>query len=190
MDRREMVKAAIAVFGGTLSSSLSQALLADQATHTKPSRVVFSNDQRQMIQVIAEMIIPETDTPGAIEAGVPEFIEHIVADWYTDAERKSFLAGLEALNASGAKPFLQSTSEQQHRTLEDAAREAQNHNRPFGAPPLLEEQRPFFTKIKELTVIGYYTSELGATKELRYNPVPTRFDGAYPFSKINTQWSY
>ena len=53
-----------------------------------------------------------------------------------------------------------------------------------------DQHAPFFNKIKELTVLGYYTSEVGATRELAYNPVPGKFDGDYDYAKVGRQWSY
>ncbi len=56
---------------------------------------------------------------------------------------------------------------------------------------IVDENTPFFAKIKELTVIGYYSSEVGAKQELAYNPMPMRYEGDYDYAKTGgRQWSY
>ena len=188
----------MALLGSSLFDSVARNLWAD-VTRTEPSRDIFRADSRQSIAIIAELIIPTTDTPGAIEAGIPKFIEHVVADWYTDIERKIFFAGLEALNVYCLKEFGRSfgqcNAKQQSAALFEAERRAKNYrmksnNNAQSLSAEIDEHTPFFTKIKELTVLGYYTSQLGATTELRYNPMPMRYEGDYPYSKVGKQWSW
>ena len=100
MNRREMMLAAISTMAGVMVGSPTLRVIAGEAPTTSASRVVLQGHQPEMVRVLAEMILPATDTPGAIEAGVPRFIEMMVADWYTDTERGIFLDGLTALDAS------------------------------------------------------------------------------------------
>ena len=65
------------------------------------SASAFSDAQRRIVSAVAEVIIPRTDTPGAIDAGVPHFIELMVADWLNDQERDIFFAGLKRLEYRG-----------------------------------------------------------------------------------------
>ena len=55
---------------------------------------------------------------------------------------------------------------------------------------LIDERTPFFAKLKELTVVGYFSSEVGATEFLEYNPMPMRYDGDFDFAEVGTHWSH
>jgi hypothetical protein len=196
-----MIKMALALSASGCARPFIGRVWAQVVPGGGASSDVFPGETRQDVSLIADLIIPPTDTPGAVAAGVPEFIELMVADWYTDAERRAFFEGLEKLNAYCAETFGHSFSrcapEEQTAALEDAERQAleyaAEHSAKHSDPVFSEEtdeHAPFFAKIKELTVLGYYTSEIGATEELKYNPVPGRYDGAYRFAKVRTQWSY
>jgi Gluconate 2-dehydrogenase subunit 3 len=199
MNRRELMKIGALVMGGALSGSLSRNVMAGILPTDKPSRDVFVANAKQMISTLAEMIIPKTDTPGAIEAGVPQFIEMMVADWYTDNERKILFDGLAALDSfcrdKYQAPFLQCSDAQRVEALKAAEKLAQSYRSSTASPidfamKKVDENTPFFTKIKELTVVGYYTSEVGAKQELSYNPMPMRYEGDYDFAKVGRQWSW
>lgn len=196
ISRRSLLELSLLAVG-ILPSTAMRAVMAG-ATVGRDPRKLFSAVQRANVRLITELIIPKTDTPGAIEAGVPEFVETMVADWYTQTERQIFLDGLDGLDAastsSRGRSFAASTVAEQTAALEALERDARDYRSP---PPtqsalygsVVDEQTPFFNKLKELTVLGYYTSELGATQELRYNPVPGHFDGNVPFASIGRQWS-
>lgn len=200
MNRRELLLAAISTMAGVMVGSPTLRVIAGEAPTASASRVVLQGHQPEMVRVLAEMIIPATDTPGAIEAGVPRFIEMMVADWYTDTERGIFLDGLAALDASCrtayGTDFLGCSAEQRVAALSEAEKSAAGYVSPL--PPgflatmakLIDERTPFFAKLKELTVVGYFSSELGATEFLEYNPMPMRYDGDFDFAKVGTHWSH
>lgn len=197
LNRRSLIQAAL-LLGGSWSSSVAQALATkDLWRDTAPARP-FSPASRASVRVIAELIIPATDTPGAIEAGVPQFIEQMVSDWYTETERKIFFDGLREMDewclARHGREFVACAAEEQVTVLEEAERKTGATALAAGNPVLAllgtpNEKAPFFAKIKELTVLGYYTSQIGATQELRYQPASAVFDGAFSFDKIGRQWS-
>jgi hypothetical protein len=122
--------------------------------------------QLKNISVLAEMIIPTTDTPGAISAGVPQFIATIIESWYEKAEREVFEAGLtrieEATWAAEACSFFQASPDLRNR--------------------LLSQQEEEALAYKELVIVGYYTSELGCTVEQVYAPMSGSYEGNLDFS--------
>jgi len=195
MRRRDLVKYSALMLGVSASGSLAGAVLAGVETTSKLKTPVFNLNQRQLVAALAELIIPATDTPGAIEAGVPRFIEILAGEWYTDVERTIFYSGLESLDQFCAKNFGEvfaaCDTAEQSAALSQAERDAAGYLGPtggfMGGEP--DEKAPFFTKIKELTVIGYYTSEVGAKQELHYNPMPMRYEGDYDFADAGRQWS-
>src|SRR6478609_460979 len=97
-DRRNLLAGAVALLGAEVAAPLARALAAEAAAPGfGSSHAVFTAEQRSLLAAIAERIIPTTDTPGAIAAGVPQFIEMMVADFYETADRNDFLNGLGAV---------------------------------------------------------------------------------------------
>jgi hypothetical protein len=144
----------------------------------------LASDERAALAAAVEVILPATDTPGAREAGVPAFIEHMLAGWFEPAERDSFRAGLARLDRMarerGGTAFAAADEAHQIEILTALEQEALAQG---GGASLITGYRiptappaAFFTALKELVLIGYYTSEIGATRELHWNPVPGRFD--------------
>lgn len=172
--------------GLAVGAALAEGALAaaeDGALHAKPVVSKLDAAQQELVAKLAELILPRTDTPGAIDAGVPAFIDHIVSDWYTPVERAIFVEGLRIVAA--ADPG------QRVAALQSLEQQAASYVPPpgtsvFGKP---DERSPFFFKLKLLTVLGYYTSETGATSELAFNPVPGRYDGNVDFALLGKQWT-
>lgn len=198
MNRREILKITAIMLGAGLSGSLSVNVLAGLVPTAKPSKGVFDEIAQKKVAVLAELIIPKTDTPGAIDAGVPAFIEMMVADWFNDIERKIFFEGLSSLDGFCAtqyqKDFMACDELQRIAALENAEQAAKTYK--SSAPVFdisqkyVDPNTPFFPKIKELTVLGYFTSEVGAKQALSYNPMPMNYDGDYDFDKTGRQWSW
>jgi len=131
----------------------------------KPTHAIFDTRSSKMVAVLAELIIPKTETPGAIEAGAPAFIEMMVADWFNDSERKIFFDGLAALDefckAQYQKNFMTCDETQRTAALKSAEQQASTYKSSAPAfdfsQKIVDQNTPFFTKLKELTVLGYFT---------------------------------
>lgn len=200
MQRRALIKGLLMGGVGTTlnvtSPSLARALAGNLAGAAPTSTACFNTGQRELCAVLTELIIPTTDTPGAIAAGVPTFVEMMVCDWYTSTERKIFLDGLEALEDDCRQrysaDFLDLSEKRQIEALsrqQDLATEYEPpENELSFLMPVEDEQVPFFDKLKELVVIGYYHSEVGAKQELIYNPMPMEYRDI-PFVEVGRQWS-
>jgi gluconate 2-dehydrogenase gamma chain len=179
MDRREALRKTALVMGGMLSASTMAALLkgckAEPALTWKPE--LFTEDQARVITRLADIIIPKTDTPGAVETGVPYFIEQVVKDCYDQDEQKRFIDGLNAFMAGSekeyGKTFLKLSAEKQEEYTAAVHQQAVEAEKAKGEG----YKRPFILKCKELTMAGYFTSEPGATQVLRYEPVPGSYEG-------------
>ncbi len=201
MNRREFLQcaavlvsgAAMAGSGFTLSAE-QQTFLAAAPNYNAGNADYLDDAQRRIIAAMAEIVIPRTDTPGAIDAGVPKFIELMVQDWFNDQERAIFDAGLADLQRRipeeyGAT-FDQLAAAQQlevMEALEDAASDSPwyefaNVQRDFIS------DAPFICQLKELTIWGFFTSEVGSTQVLRYEAMPMRFDGDLPLSPDESSW--
>jgi gluconate 2-dehydrogenase gamma chain len=137
---------------------------------------VLDPHQAATVAAVAEMIIPETDTPGAGAARVHAFIDLLLAEWLPDDARAHFLAGLADVDARARAAFggdfLAGTEAQRTAILTQLDAQAPAQRRPHQGAP-----RPFFAQMKWLTLYGYYSSDVGAKGELRYEAVPGSYDG-------------
>ncbi len=130
---------------------------------------LFTLNEQSLIAEIAEMIIPTTTTAGAKETGVPVFIEMMIQECYRKPEQEMFRKGLEKLETRAKAlggSFVSLKNEDKTKLLDEIEAEAMKNPR---APS-------FWILIKELTMIGYYTSEVGMTQSMEYVPVPTRVE--------------
>ncbi|MBI2073726.1 MAG: gluconate 2-dehydrogenase subunit 3 family protein [Gemmatimonadetes bacterium] len=181
MDRREALRRASLLLGGAVSAPTLAALLAACDAGGVPGDTaalrVLTPEQAELLATIAEHILPETDTPGARAAGVHRFIDTMLALGYPERERQGFLAGLAEVDALAERTcgqsFLACGAREQRAMLERLDGDAD----------------PFFRTTKELTIVGYYTSEIGATRELRHLPVPGRYEGCVPLAQIGRTWA-
>jgi gluconate 2-dehydrogenase gamma chain len=185
MDRREALKRTAWIMGGAISAPAIMGVLkgckAKPTIDWKP--VFLSSDQGVLVTQVAEIIIPKTDTPGAKDVGVPGFIDSMLKDVYSKKDQDEFLNGLKAFDDDAKKeygdPFVELDAEQQSafvKKIHDAAIEKNKNTTP-------EPKPPFILSMKELTVLGFFTSEPGATQVLQYNPVPGAYKGCIPLSE-------
>jgi hypothetical protein len=142
----------------------------------------LTSQQSETVATIAELIIPKTDTPGAREAGVPAFIDVMLAEWGDDDQRKMFTTGLanvdERTRTAFGKAFVACTPEQQSEIVEDLDYELARLR-----DTKSDTSKNFFQAMKWLTLTGYYTSEVGATSELHFRVVPGRYEPCYPLEQ-------
>lgn len=191
MTRRQALRRVGALLGGVISAPTAAGVLSGCERITGPdwSPRTLTTEQNEMVDTIAEIIIPTTDTPGARAANVNRFVDALLTDSYLPKDRDRFLSGLETTNARCKKryesPFVECTEAQQRALV------AELDDETFGpdAPEFDPERPPFFRMMKELTIIGYYTSEIGASQELKTSIVPGRYDGDVPYEKIGRAWS-
>ncbi len=191
MHRRDFLVRTSTLLGCSLSQATIAAVL-NQNESKAPSGFSLSANERATAICAAEAILPRTDTPGATDANVISFIELIVGDWYTPNERNRFLAGLNALNNKSVHLFNQAfatASITQHNEVLSSLDAAASQNDSIGGTHSSELQS-FYTQLKELTIVGYFTSEVGSKQALNYNPMPMKYDGEYPHTEASRQWSY
>jgi len=180
-DRREVLGsigfAAVAgLFGTALAAPLARAAEAGGPNGFKPVNKVLSKTQSAVLSAYCQRIIPKTDTPGAIEAGVPQFIEMMLGDWSTETERRPFFAGLNAIDAHAQKTFRKGFARLKPKD-QDSIIVSLTHGDVSGAPA------DFFGQSRQLALTGYYTSEIGMTVERIYIPVPGEYNGHYPYAQ-------
>ncbi|MEO5979484.1 MAG: gluconate 2-dehydrogenase subunit 3 family protein [Chryseolinea sp.] len=185
MDRREALKRTAWIMGGTLSAPAIAGILngckAKQTIDWKPA--FLSQDQAILVGQVVDIIIPKTDTPGAKEVGVPGFIDLMLKDVYSKEDSDRYIAGLKEFDDAAKKemgdPFIELDATKQAefvKKMHDAAVTAEKETKP--AP-----KRPFILTTKELTMLGFFTSEPGASQVLQYQAVPGSYKGCIPLSE-------
>jgi len=184
IDRREALRKTALLMGMAVSASALTGILqgckaTPELTYT-PS--FFTEDQARIVSEVAEIIIPKTDTPGAKDTGVPGFIDLMLKDCYKKEDQDYFIEGLTAFDAEAKKAygdsFIYCKPEQQVELVTKihaaAIAEAKQNK---------EAAKPFILMAKELTLLGFFTSEPGATQVLQYIAVPGSYKGCIPLAE-------
>ncbi len=189
MNRRDALSRVALLFGGTIVGA--ELFLKGCTTPDKQAGATlnFTPDNISFLNEVAETILPATGTPGAKEAKVGDFMTVIVRDCYEEKDQKIFLDGMgkldDASKKKNGKSFMDSTPPQRHDLLVDLDKEAKD----YMSKKKEEDPTHYFTMIKQLTLWGYFTSEPGATKALRYVAVPGRYEGCIPYKKGDKAWA-
>ena len=185
MNRREALSRVALIMGGTVLGA--EAFLAGCTTGAPGLN--FSKSDIAFLNEIAETIMPATNTPGAKEAKVGEFMTVIVNDCYEAKDQTAFMEGLKKLNEACTKAinksFMEATSAERNTFLTALDKEAAA----FQKTKKPTEQKHYFTMFKELTLWGFFSSEVGATKVLRYIAVPGKYEGSIPYKKGDKAWA-
>lgn len=203
MDRREAVKYISILLGGAVIGG--DAFLSGCKTKTSNVAELTAEDIA-FLNEVGETILPRTATPGAKDANVGEFMKVMVRDSYEEADQRAFVEGMEKLNEASNKKFNKDFMELafQERTLllTEIDQEAKDYQRKVSEFNNKEAQKEkeeiakgsldykrqhmaphYFTMMKQLTLLGFFTSEPGMTKAVRYLPVPGRYEGCVPYKK-------
>lgn len=180
MNRRDLLQllGSFALVPALAPFSAERRLEIAEALHARLGQTglrVLTPAQDATVTAVAEAIIPRTDTPGATDAKVNEFIDLLLADWYKEEDRARFLRGIDAIDAEamalGNTTFAAATPNTQHALLE----------RWDNAESGPETATAAFKRLKSLTVYGYFTSEIAVkevTKPVIFHPA---FEGCVPF---------
>ena len=185
MNRREAVRSIGVLLGAAVTPSVAHAIDAGYvAPAVGQAMRTLTPRQAELTATLTELIIPATDTPGARGARVDAFIDGLLTDIFTREERERFLAGLADVDARAIAAYGVTFGAlmpvQQVALLTQFDAESRGARR---------RSQAFFPWIKELTLVGYYTSEIGASQELRYVHVAGRYDGDVPYRQIGRAYS-
>jgi hypothetical protein len=186
MERRELIKNIALMVGGAISMPTLLAMQRHERGLSGSYDFMLSAAQRKLVAEVAEIIIPKTDTPGAIDAGVPAFIEMMLKDCYEPPEHQSFVEGLDALSKKdflnknmAEKISIISGIEQENKDLMKAYNVQQTKMGDNEDKELMAAQKkglPFWRLMKELTLLGYFTSKVGVNASFDFVLVPGRFE--------------
>ncbi len=178
MQRRDL----LALIGTSVSAALLTPLSASErfdlgrTIHDglAAGRTTLSKAENALVTRIADLVLPRTDTPGAVDVQVPAFVDQMMATWYSAEERSDFAKGLAAIDQrAGTGGFLAQSEAAQIALLTalDGRKE------PKGTA------EAGFATLKGLTIYGYFTSERVQKEVLKTVIIPGRFDGCIPYPR-------
>jgi Gluconate 2-dehydrogenase subunit 3 len=181
MTRRDAIRRAAMIVGGSIA--FPDLLRAWEYPAIENPHFRMSAAMDELLAEVAETIVPTTDTPGAKAAGVVPVIKKIVADCLESADQNRFFTGLESIDgkASGLlkKGFTACSAAERLQVLQAVEQD-------YTAD---KTAHAYWMQIKGLVVSTYFTSEIGCTQALRYEPVPGRYDGSAPYKKGEKAWA-
>ena len=199
MNRREAIQRTAMMLGYAISAPAVMGVLngckATPELAFKP--VFFNEDQARSIEILSEIIIPKTKTPGAKDVGVPGFIDQMLKEVYSKESQDDFLKGLHEFDEDAkhtyGNNFITCDATEQIDLFK------KHHNTAFDKPlqsatlgwwnPRPGGGKPFILQVKELVILGFFTSEVGASRALQYNEVPGPYKGCVPLKEVGKTWA-
>lgn len=190
MDRRELIKYITLLTGATVVGA--DFFLTGCKNTDKSATTGFSEADAAFFDEVAETVIPKTDTPGAKDARVGKFMASYPLDCYDPGQLQVLRNGIGEMNKVSEKkynsPFVKITDQQKRDLLMELDAEAkkqaeQNEKAGGGSSP------HYFTLMKQLVLLGFFTSEQGVTRVLRYDPVPGKYQGCIDYKEGETSWA-
>ena len=207
IGRRDAIRYVTALLGGAAIAG-SDHLLALSFDDTALSRTMvqgagaFAAADVALLDEIAETILPETSTPGAKAAKTGAFMALMVTDAYTEEQRQVFMDGVRQVNLASMRAhgvdFMTASAAQRLAVVEALDREQKAAmdarlpepvNRAPAAAATSDEPAHYFRMMKELALLGFFTSEIGCTKALRYIEAPGRYDPCAPLAPGDRSWA-
>lgn len=218
MNRRELLKmvslaTGAVVIGGELFIS------GCKNTDSSAGMAAFTDTDITFLNEVADTILPTTSSPGAKAANVGKFMTVMVNDCYTEKDQKAFHTGIKTLNDAAEKKykkgFVEATPAERLELLKEIDKNVSDFNvaasqqfknltpqqktqmaldkNKTAIDPVSEKLKEnpdfYYTMMKQLTLLGYFSSEIGATKALRYIETPGKYDGAFPYKKGDKAWA-
>lgn len=209
MDRRNALKSIALSTGVVISSgSLMNALLATKSHAANLSDAAwqplfFKKSEGAIVTTIADIILPQTETPGASEVKVPQFIDLLFEDILDESQRFKFISGLHiftnGFKRQTSMNFITGEPERQKKHVEKTYSLSQEET--SRVLSLVAEPREgaqdkdeydlwsFLVMMREMTITAYYTSEFVGEKVLSYDPVPGMYQPCIPVEEIGNVWS-
>jgi len=176
MERRTTIKKIISFVGMAAFFPALAGMIEGCSKKSEPewAPLILSRQQQTIISALSDQIMPPTDTPGAVDAGVPGFIEILLKEVFRLRDARNLLSDLDGFNMNCkvmfGNTFVDCSNEQQAEWLKKVSNTSHANN-------------ALFEKVKELVVGAYFTSEKGMKQNFDYVPIPKKFDVCLPMDK-------
>ena len=189
MTRREALSRVSLLLGGTIIGAnifLEGCKPADQKAKTGLN---FDDADIAYLDEISETILPQTTTAGAKAAKVGTFMTVMIRDCYDEQDQKIFREGMNKLNEASEKKYDKSFMEADPKQRHDLLVEVDKETKDYTAKKKKEDPNHYFRIMKELTLLGYFTSEQGMKESLRYVESPGKYEPCIPYNKGDKAWA-
>ena len=171
--------------GNSLAVAMTHSITSVSTLNSVPTEngKIFTLSQLKQLQSICAIVIPKSDTLGAAEVNTHGFIDNQLFHCYEQAEQEKMITLLALIDDVAKRqfslPFFTLNDKQQYALLTELDQGINNFD---------EQQRTDFKSLKQLICFGYYTSEVGASQELRYLAVPGGYKGSIPYKNSDASW--
>lgn len=185
MERREALKKIAYLMGGAISATTMSVLFESFTIYDPEKNTYFySASDEEILAEFAEIILPTTvSSPGAKAAGLGAFIPLIIRDCYPPKLQEVFKNGFEAMltkcKTKFNKEFLSLTNEEKNQLMNELKQQAIDSNK----------EPSFFLIARDLTLLGYFSSEIGCTMAREYLPIPGKYDGNTEYKSGQKAWA-
>ncbi|MEB2786484.1 gluconate 2-dehydrogenase subunit 3 family protein [Algoriphagus persicinus] len=177
MNRRDALKSVMVMMGGTMIGAT--AVMTGCTPENQIEGLEFDPDDIAFLDEIGDTIIPETETPGAKAVGIGSFMVMMVKDTYDGDSQKTFVDGVNKLRkdfkSSNGKDFIAAPAEERLAYLNGMYDEFKASGQ--------DRSPQVINMLRDLAVLGYFTSEIGATQALNFVETPGRFDPCIPYNE-------
>mgnify|MGYP003670703602 FL=1 len=191
LNRRDILERMAMVTGGAVSLTLLSACDGGVSVPENVENIdlkALNKEQLDLVADLADAIIPDTQTPGAKSVNVHYFVDELAANWMTAKQRTNFLDNLTALDQrikdERGSSFSNLSADAKNAALDSFGLELLTAASGNGAG-----EKHIYLELRELIIFGYYTSEVGASEELLYDPIPGGYKGCIPFDDVGKTWS-
>ena len=187
VTRRKAIQGAVALVGGSVAVAQFGTLMSRAALATDESStpVFFDGDQFSLLERVVDVMIPETDTPGAHGVGVHYFIDLMMSEWASPERQERYIGGLRDVNARlrelGQEQFVSASPAKQLEALRELDEKA-------FAVDESDAVYSFYREFKKLVLFSYYSSEAGANVELQYEALTPEYKACVPIEDIGRAW--
>lgn len=194
LSRRSAIQRVSYLVGGAVATPALFSVLQSCQQSVQPLDWVpqfLDEEQSRLVTTLAEMIIPHTNTPGAIDAGVPSFIDRILGECLATEAQSMFTDGLSKLQSLAQKEYDSSFNKLNSKAQTELLNQIANEENVPGNQSGDDSSGPktFFNQLKQLTLLGYFNSEMGATQALEYVQIPGSYQGCTTLEPGQKAWA-
>jgi len=187
MNRRDAITRVGLILGGTVIGA--EFFISGCKSTSKKVNELFDEDNVAFLNEVGETILPATSSPGAKAADVGNFMAIMVQDCYKPADQKIFIKGISDLDDASKKKFGKKFMEADANQRTELLTALDIEQKAYTKTKKPEDPNHYFRMMKELTLLGFFTSKPGATQALRYIAVPGKYDGNLPYKKGDKAWA-
>jgi len=187
MNRRDAITRVGLILGGTVIGA--EFFISGCKSTSKKVNELFDEDNVAFLNEVGETILPATSSPGAKAADVGSFMALMVQDCYKPADQKIFVKGIADLDDACKKKFDKKFMEADAKQRTELLTALDAEQKAYTKTKKPEDPNHYFRMMKELTLLGFFTSKPGATQALRYIAVPGKYDGNFPYKKGDKAWA-